>query len=74
MSIIPYFLENRLTDGGEVSSIMWRPRFILQEDSCTNFCSRRSKLKGHSVAGRIRFFFNPLLFASCTDTVKLLEA
>jgi hypothetical protein len=30
-------------------------------------------VNGITLTGK-RFFFNPLLFASCTDTVKLLEA
>jgi hypothetical protein len=32
MSKIPHFLDNRLTDGGEVVSIMLRPHFKPQKD------------------------------------------
>jgi hypothetical protein len=30
---LPYFLDNRLTDGGEVVSLTRRPPFAFQEDS-----------------------------------------
>jgi hypothetical protein len=36
-SRLPYFLDNRLTDGGEVVSITPRPSFTLQEDSWYSF-------------------------------------
>jgi hypothetical protein len=32
-SILPHFLDNRLTDGGEVVSLTLRPHFIPQEGS-----------------------------------------
>jgi hypothetical protein len=32
-SRLPHFLDNRLTDGGEVSSLTHRSSFIPQEDS-----------------------------------------
>jgi hypothetical protein len=34
---IPHFLENRLTDGGEVFSLTHRPRFTRQENSWYSF-------------------------------------
>jgi hypothetical protein len=33
MSRLPHFLDNRLTDDGEVVSLMRRPPFTLQEES-----------------------------------------
>jgi hypothetical protein len=36
-SRIPHFLENRLTDGGEVVNPMRRPPFTPQEDSWYSF-------------------------------------
>jgi hypothetical protein len=33
MLMIPHYLDNRLTDGGEVVSLTRRPRFTPQEDS-----------------------------------------
>jgi hypothetical protein len=33
MSRLPHFLDNWFTDGGEVVSLLRRPRFILQEDT-----------------------------------------
>jgi hypothetical protein len=37
MSRIPHFLDNRLTDGGEVVSLRRRPLFNPQEDSWYSF-------------------------------------
>jgi hypothetical protein len=36
-SKIPHFLDNRLTDGGEVVSLTRRPPFTPQEDSWGEF-------------------------------------
>jgi hypothetical protein len=36
-SRLPRFLDNRLTDGGEVVSLASRPRFTPQEDSWYSF-------------------------------------
>jgi hypothetical protein len=46
-SRIPPFLENRLTDGGEVASLMRRPSFTPQEDSWYSFL-----LEGETTPGR----------------------
>jgi hypothetical protein len=35
---LPHFLDNRLTDGGEVVSLTRRPLFTPQEDPGTHFC------------------------------------
>jgi hypothetical protein len=53
MSRLPNFLNNRLTDGGEVSALhAGRPlptgRFLV------SFLYRLSRTQGHSAAGRIR--------------------
>jgi hypothetical protein len=36
-SRLPYFLDNRLTDGGEVATFSHRPPFTPQEDSWYSF-------------------------------------
>jgi hypothetical protein len=36
-SRLPHFLDNRLTDGGEVVSFTRPPPFTPQEDSCYSF-------------------------------------
>jgi hypothetical protein len=36
-SRLPYFLDNRLIDGGKVVSLTRRPPFTPQEDSCYLF-------------------------------------
>jgi hypothetical protein len=53
-SRLPYFLDNRLTDGGEVVSLTRRPPFTPRNTSSTHFCYRLSRHQGHSAAGRIR--------------------
>jgi hypothetical protein len=42
-----HFLDNRLTDGGEVVSLTRRP-------PGTHFCYRQDRSQGHNAAGRIR--------------------
>jgi hypothetical protein len=44
MSRLPHFLDNRLTDGGEV----------VRKISGTHLCQKLSRPQGHSAAGRIR--------------------
>jgi hypothetical protein len=51
---LPYFLKNRLTDGGEVVSLMYRPPFTPMKIPGTYFCSKLSLLQGLRAAGRIR--------------------
>jgi hypothetical protein len=54
MSRLPHFLDNRLTDSGEVVSLMrWLP-ISPRKFSGTHFCWRLSRPQSHSVAGRIR--------------------
>jgi hypothetical protein len=36
-SRLPHFLDNRLTDGGEVVSLAHRPRYTPQEDPWYSF-------------------------------------
>jgi hypothetical protein len=52
-SRLPHFLDNRLTNGGEVVSLTLRPPFTLKKIPGTHFCLRLSRSQGHSVAGRI---------------------
>jgi hypothetical protein len=49
----PYFLDNRLTDGGEVVSLMRRTSFTPQEDSRYSFLLEAEWPQGRSVAGNI---------------------
>jgi hypothetical protein len=37
-SRLPHFLDNRLTDGGEVVSLTRRPPFTLRKIPGTDFC------------------------------------
>jgi hypothetical protein len=37
-SRLPQFLENRLTDGGEVVSLLHRPPFTHRKNLGTHFC------------------------------------
>jgi hypothetical protein len=52
-SRLPHFLNNRLTDGGEVVSLTRRPLFTPQEDSWYYLLEAESTT-GHSVPGIIR--------------------
>jgi hypothetical protein len=52
-SRLPHFLDNRLTDGGEVVSLTRRPPFILRKIPGTQFCQRLSRAQNHSAAGRM---------------------
>jgi hypothetical protein len=53
-SELPYFLNNRLTDGGEVVGLTRRPPFFPRKIPGTHFCWRLSRPQNHSAAGRIR--------------------
>jgi hypothetical protein len=53
-SRLPHFVDNRLTDGREVVSLMHWPPFTSRKIPGTHFCSRLSRPQGHSEAGRIR--------------------
>jgi hypothetical protein len=52
-SRLPHFLDNRLTDDGEVS-LTRRPHFTPRKIPGTHFCWRLSRHQGHNAAGRIR--------------------
>jgi hypothetical protein len=54
MSRLPHFLVSRLTDGGEVVSLMRWPPFTPKKIPGTHFCYRLSRPRGHSAVGRIR--------------------
>jgi hypothetical protein len=57
MSKFPHFINNWLTDGGEVVSLKLRPRFNPpppQEDSRYSFMLEAESTQGHSTAGKIR--------------------
>jgi hypothetical protein len=53
-SRLPRFLDNRLTDGGEVVSLTRREPFTTRKIPGTHFCQRLSRPQDHSAAGRIR--------------------
>jgi hypothetical protein len=56
-SRLPHFLDNLLTDGGEVVSLKGRTPFIApppQEDSWYSFLLEAESTPSHSAAGRIR--------------------
>jgi hypothetical protein len=53
-SRIPHFLDNLLTDGGDVVNLMHRPPFTSRKIPGTHFCQRLSRPQGHTAAGRIR--------------------
>jgi hypothetical protein len=45
-SRLPHFLDKRLTDGGEIVSLMRRPLFTTQEDSCYTFLLKAKSTPG----------------------------
>jgi hypothetical protein len=45
-SRLPHFLDNRLTDGGEVVSLTRRPPFTSQEDSWYSFLLEAKSIPG----------------------------
>jgi hypothetical protein len=47
-------LDNRLTDGGEVDSLMRQPSFTPQEDFRYSFLLEAESAPGPDAAGRIR--------------------
>jgi hypothetical protein len=53
-SRLPYFQNNRLTDGGEVVSLTRRPPFTPRKIPGTHFYYNLSEPQGNSEAGRIR--------------------
>jgi hypothetical protein len=56
-----FSLDNRITDGGEVVSLMRQPLFTPKKIPGTHLYYRLSQPQGHSVAGRIRWIEkNPL--------------
>jgi hypothetical protein len=54
MSRLPHFLENRVTDDGEIVSLTRRPHFTPQEDFWYSILLGLSRPQGHCAAGRIR--------------------
>jgi hypothetical protein len=46
-SMLPQYLDNRLTDGGEVVSHTLRPHFIPQEDSSYSFLLEAESIPGN---------------------------
>jgi hypothetical protein len=60
MLSLPHFLDNQLTDGGQIVSLMHRPPFTPRKIPGTHFCQRLSQHQGHNVTGRIRSIENPV--------------
>jgi hypothetical protein len=50
----PHFLDNQLTDGGDVVNLTHRPPFTSRKIPGTHFWQRLRRPQGHSAAGRIR--------------------
>jgi hypothetical protein len=60
MSRIPYFLDNRLTDGTEAFNLTnWLP-FTPSKIPGSHFCYRLSRVQGHSVDVRTKSIENPM--------------
>jgi hypothetical protein len=53
-SRLPYCLDSRLTNGGEVVSLTRRPPFTPRKIPGIHFYQRLSRPQGHNAAGRIR--------------------
>jgi hypothetical protein len=53
-SRLSHFLDNRLTDGGEVVSLTCQTPFTPRKIPGTHFCYRLSQPQCHNAAGRIR--------------------
>jgi hypothetical protein len=53
-SRLPHFLDNRVTDGGEVVSLTRGLPIILRKISGTHFCQKLSRPQGYSTSGRVR--------------------
>jgi hypothetical protein len=54
MSVLLHFLENQLTNGGQVVSLtLWLP-LSIRKIHANHFCYRLSRPQGHSAAGRMR--------------------
>jgi hypothetical protein len=53
-SRLSHFLDNRLTDDGEVISLTRQPSCIRRKIPSTHFCWRLSRHQGDNAAGRIR--------------------
>jgi hypothetical protein len=51
---LPHFLDNWLTDVGEVVSLTHRPPFTPRKIPGSHFYLRLSRAQGHNAAGRIR--------------------
>jgi hypothetical protein len=54
MSRLSHFLDDRLTDGGEVVSLTRWPIFTSRKIPGTHFCQRLGRPQGHSAADRIK--------------------
>jgi hypothetical protein len=55
-SRLSHFLDNRLTDGGEVVCLMCQPPFTPRENpGGTHFCQRLSRQQGHCAAATIKW-------------------
>jgi hypothetical protein len=55
---LAHFLDNWLTDGSKVVSLMCQLRFTPRKIPGTHFCQGLIQPQGHSAAGRIRSLRN----------------
>jgi hypothetical protein len=51
--MLPHFLDNRFTVGGEVVGLTLRPPFTPRKIPDTHFCHMLSKSQSHSAVGII---------------------
>jgi hypothetical protein len=54
----PHFLDNLLTDGGEIVSLTRRPPFTPRKIPGTHLGLKLSRPQGHNAAGKIRSIEN----------------
>jgi hypothetical protein len=70
----PYFMDNWLTDGGEIVSLTRRPPFTPRKILGTHFCQRLGGPQGHSAAGKFRSIekFNDFIGNRIRETFRLV--
>jgi hypothetical protein len=54
IELYTHFLDNLLTNGGEIVGLTSRPHFTLRKTPGTHFCYRLNQPQAHSEVGRIR--------------------
>jgi hypothetical protein len=70
---LPHFLDNRLTDGGEVVILTRRPIYT-QEESWYSFLLGAESIPGHSAAIRFKSTENPMTLSEIEAATFRLAA